>query len=513
MMNLLTRLIGIHKLIVLGYYDFIIPYLKPAQQQVTRILAYTAQASHDLVPPDVIAPVVQAVADNFIWGNCSSEVVCAGMNGLREIVARCPLSMSESLLQSLMADYKNHKEKGVMMASRSLLGLFREINPELLKKRDRGKNASIALQSGVFSAPQYGHVKVSSTLAGLEEEEEEERGGGGEEEDGDEGWDDEEDDGEQQGDDDLDQLLDGLSELGSEDFEEFQEDSDLEEVAEEEEEEMEGEDEEKKVSLTNTTAVRKSKKLSSQMAYEKILTDEDFKRLRKQQRGDDNDNGNQSSDDSQEGSDSDSSEEEEEEEDNRPGDIVDEGVITSGIKRKMDYAARMESIMAGREGREKFGSKKSKTERSSITNKVKSKKNKAFMMMVHKRSVKGKAKRSLRDKQVNEGRGEGSAVSLFLYSISFFPRKFCDSILSNKRRRDTSLIRYIYSIYKYLQIYIVEEKVYVPLNKSLRIESTKPAPPTAEVLAAAAIALPSIITGRSDEEEEDDVDNDEDEWT
>lgn len=70
----------------------------------------------------------------------------------------------------------------------------------------------------------------------------------------------------------------------------------------------------------------------------------------------------------------------------------------SGIRRKDDYEARMESIKAGREGR-KFGSRKGSDERTSSTNKEKSKKNKAFMMIVHKRSVKSKAKVSLRDKQ------------------------------------------------------------------------------------------------------------------
>ena len=81
-------------------------------------------------------------------------------------------------------------------------------------------------------------------------------------------------------------------------------------------------------------------------------------------------------------------------------DIVDASKITSGIRRKDDYAARVEKIKAGREGRS-FGSKKGSTERTSVTNKVKSKKNKAFMMMVHKKDVKKKAKRSLREKQVH----------------------------------------------------------------------------------------------------------------
>jgi protein SDA1 len=79
--------------------------------------------------------------------------------------------------------------------------------------------------------------------------------------------------------------------------------------------------------------------------------------------------------------------------------FVDVSKIMSGIRRKDDYEARIESIKAGREGRLKYGSKKGSEERSSLTNKEKSKKNKAFMMIVHKRSVRQKAKASLRDKQ------------------------------------------------------------------------------------------------------------------
>jgi protein SDA1 len=72
--------------------------------------------------------------------------------------------------------------------------------------------------------------------------------------------------------------------------------------------------------------------------------------------------------------------------------------LMSGIKKKDDKEARMASIKAGREGR-KFGSKRGSDERTSLTNREKAKKNKAFMMIVHKRSVRCKAKASLRDKQ------------------------------------------------------------------------------------------------------------------
>ncbi len=54
---------------------------------------------------------------------------------------------------------------------------------------------------------------------------------------------------------------------------------------------------------------------------------------------------------------------------------------------------------AGREGREKFGSKKGLKERGSLTNREKSKK-KNFGMMRYKKEVRMKQFRSMRDKQV-----------------------------------------------------------------------------------------------------------------
>jgi protein SDA1 len=60
--------------------------------------------------------------------------------------------------------------------------------------------------------------------------------------------------------------------------------------------------------------------------------------------------------------------------------FVDVSKIMAGVKRKDDYEARMESIKSGRENR-KFGSKRGSDERTSITNREKAKKTKAFMMV------------------------------------------------------------------------------------------------------------------------------------
>ena len=44
--------------------------------------------------------------------------------------------MTHELLQDL-AMYKTHRDRGVAMAARSLIQLFRTVNPDLLHKKDR----------------------------------------------------------------------------------------------------------------------------------------------------------------------------------------------------------------------------------------------------------------------------------------------------------------------------------------------------------------------------------------
>ena len=53
-----------------------------------------------------------SIANNFITERNSSEVMTVGLNSVREICARAPLCMNETLLQDL-AQYKSHKDKGI----------------------------------------------------------------------------------------------------------------------------------------------------------------------------------------------------------------------------------------------------------------------------------------------------------------------------------------------------------------------------------------------------------------
>lgn len=53
-LQLVTRLVGLHKLTVINLYSWFIKFLTPRQQSVTTFLACLAQATHSLVPPDAL---------------------------------------------------------------------------------------------------------------------------------------------------------------------------------------------------------------------------------------------------------------------------------------------------------------------------------------------------------------------------------------------------------------------------------------------------------------------------
>ncbi|KAJ3382656.1 hypothetical protein HDU84_004116 [Entophlyctis sp. JEL0112] len=446
--NLLSRLIGIHKLLILPFYTYITPYLAPHQRQVPRLLAYTAQASHDLVPPDILSPVVQAIADKFVWSNSAAEVVVAGLNAIREVCTRCPLAMGEELLGSLVDDYRNHRDKASMMAVRALLAVYRDVDPLMLKKKHRGKSASMGIADaigtkGAAERPVYGGVNILDVIEGadllLEEEEatkNEEANGGASLSDPGEGWDEWEVDseaeielaakakttakaivevldGESVGDDedwsDEDEGTNEVSEIG--DGEELEGDKDSDD------DESDNEDENPKTQVMGPKARRLAKQearknLESRLAMnaekkqkviqslaERIYTDEDFEKMRELA-------ANRKAE-VMAGLKPSRAKQLMEEDDDENGesmdrDVVDPRRIVAGVKRKATYQERMQSIQEGREGREKYGSKmgKKKLENGgSTTNREKQKKTKNFQMIAHKRSVVGKKSRSLREKQ------------------------------------------------------------------------------------------------------------------
>lgn len=165
-LQLVSRLVGLHKLHVLSLYSYFQKFLTPRQPSVTSFLASLAQASHDLVPPDVLEPLIQKIANEFVSEASAGEVATAGLNAIREVCARQPLAMNETLLQDLVM-YKKSKDKGVMMASKGLLSLYRDVGAQMLKKRDRGKEAAMSLRAGEREQRRFGEEQTGG-IEGLE---------------------------------------------------------------------------------------------------------------------------------------------------------------------------------------------------------------------------------------------------------------------------------------------------------------------------------------------------------
>lgn len=407
-MNLVSRLVGTHKLTVLGLYSFFLKYLTPKQRNVTQILAACAQATHDLVPPESINMVVRKIADEFISDGVAAEVASAGLNTTREILARNPAGIDEDLLQDLTA-YKGSKSKAVMMAARSLISLYREVAPEMLTKADRGKVATMGLiHNGSKGINQFGVEKDTTTsIPGLEllAKWKLEQGLIGKE--GEDDWKLPESEDE----DDADDIEGEWKDVNSDTELNFSDDDEDEELPKEkngikkkylkymkqhkkrkvshdddENSDLELSDDEGSGTITKKSKKQTEEEIKKQKEQKAIqdtlthvLTPADFAKLKELQTeaGIEQITGHKL----------------------RNEDEVESSNLVNADRKKMNKEERIASIMEGREGREKFGSRKGQRDAPhSTTNKEKERK-KNFVMMIHKKSVQGKRKMSLRDRQ------------------------------------------------------------------------------------------------------------------
>ncbi|KAK4877569.1 hypothetical protein RN001_010075 [Aquatica leii] len=342
-LDVISRLIGLHNLFLLNYYPYLQRFMQPHQREVTRILQFVAQASHELVPPDAIEPLLKTIANNFITERNTSDVMAIGLNAVREICSRCPLAMSEDLIRDLV-EYKTYRERSVMMAARSLMHLFRNVRPELLHKKDRGRPTE-AMQE--YTAKEYAQMDAKDYISGAEVLLKEDK---------------------------EDVEID--SESGSDDDEWVDIPQSDEELINDKSDNNEKID------------IQTKKELAKKVTLERILTDEDFKRIELA-------NIQKQVDPFKKGQ----KRKLEETDVGEKSELVQLGDIENIYKkRKHDKEARVESVRRGQADREKFGYKDGRVNiHCSKTNREK-KKTKNYQMIRHK--VRSKIKRSFKDKQI-----------------------------------------------------------------------------------------------------------------
>ncbi|KAH9830989.1 SDA1-domain-containing protein [Rhodofomes roseus] len=402
-MHLLSRVMGSHKLCVLGFYTYIVKYLTYHQLRIPSILVALAQSVHDLTPPDALTPVVRKLAQEFVHPGVGSEVIAAGLNAIREVCRRQPWAMEEDLLGDLI-EYRKSRDKAVTAAARGVLQLFREVNPGMLKRRQRGKEASMNVAGGSQPLP-FGHstdaavdieglVLLEDHLQKLREEEGVASDAEGDDEAGWEGWDLESDSSEES---DVSEGWIDVDSGGEDDLDISDSEDEADKKDAKGKSKAKGEDE-PPAKADETAAAR-----ISLLATTKILTPADFallNDLRLQAASDAVERGGGSSAKRKLAT-LEASKRIMQTGNNAETFISEDDILGPRKKAKSDYAERIASIEKGREGREKFGSlkgKKNKAAPSSSTNREKAR-NKPIMMILSSGAVRSKKKASLRDKQ------------------------------------------------------------------------------------------------------------------
>uniref|UniRef100_A0A6B2FBD4 Protein SDA1 n=2 Tax=Crotalinae TaxID=8710 RepID=A0A6B2FBD4_9SAUR len=360
LMDLISRLVGIHELFLFNFYPFIQRFLQPHQREVTKILLFAAQASHQLVPPETMQPVLMTIANNFVTDKNSGEVMTVGINAIKEISARCPLAMTVDLLQDLV-QYKSHKNKNVVMSARTLIHLFQSLNPRMLQKKFRGKPTEATSEAKIH---EYGELDVKDYIPGAE-----------------------------------------VLELEKEEEKTLEEEGDGWETAScsEEEDDEEGEwvdvhhssDEEQQAIAEKIESLPAEERKAKAMAVSsgRLLTQEDFQKIRLAQLSKELK--------SAPGKAAKRKNIEIDSEEESRGELLSLRDIEHLHKKpRSDKETRLATAMAGKTDRKEFVKRRTKLNPfASSTNKEK-KKQKNFMMMRYSHNVRTKNKRSFREKQL-----------------------------------------------------------------------------------------------------------------
>lgn len=358
-MNLISRLIGVHQLFLFNFYPYLQRFMQPHQREVTSVLLFGAQATHELVPPEIIQNLLKTIVNNFVTERNSNEVMAIGLNAVREVCSRCPLAMTGDLLHDL-AQYKKYRNKAVVASARSLIQLYRSKNPELLHKKDRGKPTENTVE---IKVRQYGELDAEDFVKGAEVLPEDKESTDKAEEENDE-W-----------------------ETASEDSD-GSDGSWIDVKHSSDEAEAAGDD----PSLDLTVEEREQK--AAGVSQSRIITQDEFQKIRLSQLQKEVLASRPAKGKKRKFKEVATADDEDTE-------LVAISRIESVQSRpRHDKEARLATVMAGKTPKErKRDQKKRRNPKASTTNKEKAR-SKPFMMIKQKKNIRGKHKRSFREKQI-----------------------------------------------------------------------------------------------------------------
>jgi len=114
-------------------------YLKPKQQDITKIASSVIEAISNNVPQVEVLPIIDVLFDKFLCESFPKEYITIGINILREMLERNP-SLIEWSHYSAVCDLAEVKNKSVKVAVKSVINLIRDVNPDLIEHKENRKN-------------------------------------------------------------------------------------------------------------------------------------------------------------------------------------------------------------------------------------------------------------------------------------------------------------------------------------------------------------------------------------
>lgn len=154
LIRLIGRLAGRHKIIIPHYFNFAATLVRPKQEHISTIFASIIEATHHLVPPSELEPVVNEIFDKFVDSSFPPQYVTIGVNALKELVERSPHCIKYDHY-TIVEDLKRVKNKSVSTAVRAFINMVRDVLPELMDNK-------------VGDDQTYGINQASDTIEGLD---------------------------------------------------------------------------------------------------------------------------------------------------------------------------------------------------------------------------------------------------------------------------------------------------------------------------------------------------------
>ena len=124
------------------------------------------ESCHELVPPDEIKPLIEKIIANYITEFCNNQHITIGLNAIREILMRMPLALDESQIEYLCL-FRTFRNASVVAASKSLINYFRDVCPNLLPRKFRGRFTKIDEDNAKENFV-YGKQKINYGIDGID---------------------------------------------------------------------------------------------------------------------------------------------------------------------------------------------------------------------------------------------------------------------------------------------------------------------------------------------------------